>query len=206
MRPVDGRGDRGCGPSYPTWQTLNVSECREHAGIQVVKEVAVKGPGAWRVVGIKGYHHTPARGDQDGITYCPREALAVDLDDLELVTVQMHRMRHPGPVDHHQLDPFSVGDRQWRDIRGPGDVVERPDVFRHVAGQVYRVNAVGLARLQRLGRAQAALEIERQSRRGPAGRLRNARDIRTAGRQHDAGLPAFAFHQSEDRISGGLSG
>jgi len=50
-------------------------------------------------------------GHQDGVAHRTGEALAVDLDDLELVTVQVHRMGHPGAVDHDQLHPLARGDR-----------------------------------------------------------------------------------------------
>jgi hypothetical protein len=59
----------------------------------MVKEVAVKGLAA-RIIGIEGDYDTSGRRDQNSIAHRTREALTVDLDNLELVTVQMHRMRH----------------------------------------------------------------------------------------------------------------
>ena len=75
-------------------ERLRVTKGRKHAGVEVVEQMAVEGPPA-RIIGVKGDHHTPARRNQDSVAHCPREALAVDLDDLELVAVQMHRCGIP---------------------------------------------------------------------------------------------------------------
>jgi hypothetical protein len=57
-------------------------------------------PGA-RVIGIKGDDDTPAGRHQDGVAHRARKSLPVDFDNLEFMTVQMHRMRHTGLVHEH---------------------------------------------------------------------------------------------------------
>src|ERR1700751_5276604 len=76
---------------------LDVAKRRKHASIQVIEQMAVEGPEA-RVVGIERDDHSPARWNQHGISHRPGEAPPVNLDDLKLVTVQVHRVRHPGLV------------------------------------------------------------------------------------------------------------
>ena len=85
--------------------------------------MAVKRPEA-RIVGIECDNHTAAWRHQHGVAYRAGKALSINLDDLELVPVQMHRMWHSGLVDHHQLHPFAFGDWQRRDLGGPGDIVD----------------------------------------------------------------------------------
>src|SRR4051794_29940556 len=109
--------------------------------------MAMKGPGP-RIVGIEGNHHAAVRGHQYRIADRTREPHPIDLDDLELVSVQMHRMRHRYPVDYDQLNPFALGQRERWNILIPGDVVNRPNVTRHLAGQVQPVYAVRLALFQ----------------------------------------------------------
>jgi len=46
----------------------------------------VKGPEP-RIVGIEGYDHPPARRDQYGVAHGAGKALAIDLNDLEFMTV-----------------------------------------------------------------------------------------------------------------------
>jgi len=122
------------------------------------------------------------------------------------VPVQVHRMRHSCLIDHYQLYAFVLGDRQWRDILVPRDVVDRPDVARHVPGQVQRVHTVCLMWFQWLGCAQLALEIKRQSGRWRAGGLGDAGYCRAAGGQHDAGPASVAFQHGEHRMGGRLAG
>jgi hypothetical protein len=73
--------------------------------------MTVEGPKSW-IIGVKSDHDAPARWHQYGIAHGAGKALAVDLDDLEFVTVQVHRMRHAGLVDEDQLDPLAIRDRQ----------------------------------------------------------------------------------------------
>jgi hypothetical protein len=87
---------------------LDVTKSREHPGVQMVEQVAVEGPEA-RIVGVKGHHHASARRHQHCVAHRPGEALAVDLDDLEFMPMQMHRMRHRRLVDQYELDTLSVG-------------------------------------------------------------------------------------------------
>ena len=69
--------------------------------------MAVKGPET-RVVGVEGHHYTPTRRDQHGVAHRAGETLTVDLDDLEFMAVQMHRMRHPCLVHHNKLDTLPL--------------------------------------------------------------------------------------------------
>ena len=86
------------------------------------------------------------------------------------------------------------------------DVVERPAIAGHVAGEVEGVPAIGLARLERRHRAQPALQIERERRRSHGGRIGDARDRRISGTQDDAGLFVFALEHRQHRIARGGAG
>src|SRR3954466_3038233 len=68
----------------------DVSKGREHPGVQMVEQMAVEGPKAW-IIGVEGDHHALLRGHQHRVAHCAGEAFPVDLDDLELVPVQVHR-------------------------------------------------------------------------------------------------------------------
>jgi hypothetical protein len=107
---------------------VDVPKRREHAGIEMVEKMTVEGPGA-RIIGVEGDGDPATRSDQHRVAYCPGEAPPVNLDDLKLVTVQVHRVRHPGLVYEDQLDALASGDRQWRNLRGPYDIVDRPNIF-----------------------------------------------------------------------------
>src|SRR6516162_1902783 len=99
--------------------------------------MTMEGPGAG-IIGVKGDDHSAIWCDQHSVTYCSGKALPVNLDDLKLVTMQVHRVRHPRLVHEDQLDALAFGDRQRRNVWGPRDIVDRPDVFCHVASQVDR--------------------------------------------------------------------
>jgi len=62
----------------------DIPECREHTCVEVVQQMTVEGPQA-RVVSVEGYHHSPTRWHEYGVAHRAWEALAVDLDDLELM-------------------------------------------------------------------------------------------------------------------------
>jgi len=72
--------------------------------------MTVEGPQA-RVVSVEGYHHSPTRRHEYGVAHRAREALAVDLDDLELMAMQMHRMGHSSLVDEtiSTRSPLAIG-------------------------------------------------------------------------------------------------
>src|SRR5947207_11381721 len=91
MPPPDVRGGRDYRSRCRAHWTLNVPKRRKHAGVEVVEQMAMKRPGSRGVVGIKGDDDAPPGWDEHSIAHCPREALAVDLDDLELVAVQIDR-------------------------------------------------------------------------------------------------------------------
>ncbi|OLB77954.1 MAG: hypothetical protein AUI16_04920 [Alphaproteobacteria bacterium 13_2_20CM_2_64_7] len=59
------------------------------------------------------------------------------------------------------------------------------------------MDAVGLARLERLERAQPAFQIERERGRRHLGGVGDACDRRITGAQDDARLLVFAFEQRE---------
>src|ERR1700689_4538250 len=113
------------------------------------------------------------------------------------MSVQMHRVRHRRLIDEEKLDPLALRNWQRRRLLGPGDVVERPDIAGHVAGEVERVPAIGLARLERRYRPQPAFEIKRERRRSHGGRVGDAHDRRVAGPQDDARLFVLALEDGQ---------
>jgi hypothetical protein len=60
-----------------------------------------------RIVRIKGNHHTAARRHKNRVAYCTGEPFAVNLNDLELVPVQVHGMRHLRLVYKDELNALS---------------------------------------------------------------------------------------------------
>ena len=168
----------------------------------MIEQVAVQRPIAW-IVGVEGHGHAAIRGDQDGVAHRAGEAIAVDVDHLKLVPVQMHRMGHRRLVDEHELDPLALRDGQGRNVLVPDDIVDRPYVSSHFAGQVERVDTVSLPLRKRLCGAQTPLEIERQRRRSGRRQVGNTGDCPLAGDEHDSGLPALTFELSKHRIGAG---
>ncbi len=130
----------------------------------------------------------------------PRESDAVDLDDLELMLVQVHRTGHRRPVHHDEFDSLALRHGQGRNILVPGDTIDRPHVPSHFAGQVEVMDAIRLARGERLSRAEASLEIERQRRRWRVRLIRDAGDLPISGDQHDPRAVALALQHGEHRI------
>ncbi len=63
------------------------------------------------IVGIEGDDDPAAGRDQHGVAHRAGKALAVDLDDLKFVPVQVHRVRHPRLVDEDELDALARCER-----------------------------------------------------------------------------------------------
>jgi hypothetical protein len=62
----------------------------------VIGDVAVQLPLAG-IAGVERDPHALARPDHDRVAQGPHERLIADPKHLEMVAVQVHRMRHPGP-------------------------------------------------------------------------------------------------------------
>jgi hypothetical protein len=71
------------------------------------------GPQSW-IVRIECHDDTRLWRHQHGVAHRAGETLAVDLDHLKLVSVQMHRVGHGRPVLEHQLNALTLGDWQRR--------------------------------------------------------------------------------------------
>jgi len=78
----------------------------------------VKCPIPW-IVGVEGDRYPAPGSDKDGVAHCAGEAIAVDLDHLEFMPMQMHWMGHRRLVDEHELDPLALRDRQGRNVLVP---------------------------------------------------------------------------------------
>src|SRR5947207_12249882 len=100
MPPPDVRGGRDYRSRCRAHWTLDVPKRRKHAGVEVVEQMAMKRPGSRGVIGIKGDDDATPGRDEHSVAHCAGEPVTVDLDDLELVAVQMHRVRHSGLIDH----------------------------------------------------------------------------------------------------------
>jgi len=116
-----GLGDRGAlGPrqrsiavvilSAASISDSNITQRREHAGFEVVEEMAVERPESW-IIGVERYDDPAAGRHQHGVAHRPGEAFAIDLNDLKLMPVQVHGMRHRGAVGEDELDPFALCER-----------------------------------------------------------------------------------------------
>ena len=62
------------------------------------------------IVGIERDRHGCVRRHEDRIAHGSRERYPVDGGDLEMMTVQVHRMRHHRCVSHRDLDPLAFPD------------------------------------------------------------------------------------------------
>ena len=90
--------------------------------------------------GVKGDRHAASCRHQHSVAHGAAQSFAVNSNDLEVVSVEMHRMRHRGPVDEGQLNAFALPDFQ-RDVRPVHRTVEHPDVARRF-GDGNRVPAI----------------------------------------------------------------
>src|SRR3954454_5146218 len=104
-------------------ERLDVSKRCEHAGVQMIEQMAVEGPET-RIISVKGHHHTLARRHQHRVTHRAGKAFSRDLDDLELMPLQVHWMRNQCLVHDDQLDTLSFSEPQWRNILVPGNVID----------------------------------------------------------------------------------
>ena len=111
-------------------------------------------------------------------------------------------MRHRGLVHHDEFHPLALGYRKRRRVLRPRHIVDRPDVARHVAGQIDRVHTVRLAVSQGRDGPQSALQIQRQCGRWLRRHIWDARNCPGAGRQHDAGLSRCALQNGEHGVGG----
>ena len=107
-----------------------------------------------RIIRVESNGHGRFWRNQHGIPHGASESVAVDRDDLERMTMQMHGMRHHGLIDEHKLHPFALGDHEGRDILVPGHIVDGPLVALHRSRQIDRVRPVRLAIRQWLDGSQ----------------------------------------------------
>ena len=103
----------------------------------------MEGPPA-RIVRVERDNDLPHRSDEDCIPHGAGNPHPVNLHDLELVPVQVHRVRHHRLVREYKFDPLTFGNGERGHILRPDDIVDRPDIFRHVAGQIEPVRPVCL--------------------------------------------------------------
>ena len=63
-----------------------------------------------RVIGVERNDHLAHRGDQDGVAHGAVEASAVDADNLEMMAMQVHGMRHHRVVHQFEFNALAAND------------------------------------------------------------------------------------------------
>ena len=69
--------------------------------------------------GIIGVERDPDRSHrrhQNGVAHRPREFASVERSHLEMMTVEVHRMRHHRPVLHFDNDALTLSDDRAVDV------------------------------------------------------------------------------------------
>src|SRR5438552_7869294 len=93
------------------------------------------------IVSIKSDGHLRTRRNKKGIAQGTRYLFAVDFYNLEIVTMQMHRVSHVSRDSEGDSDSFAALYIQRLAI-GIGSFVDRPDIGRHVSAKCCRQGAV----------------------------------------------------------------
>ena len=105
----------------------------EHADGRVVEDVAVKSPDPG-IIGVENHFDRGFRRDNHGVAERALNFSPIDLRYLDIVTMQMHRMRHPRVISEYNFDALIFFHIETISIRING-VVNRPVIFRHVPAQ-----------------------------------------------------------------------
>jgi hypothetical protein len=71
--------------------------------------MAVEGPDACEVC-IEAHRDLRARRDSDRILKCAGDLLAVNFQDLNVMAMQVHRVRHAGVIGNIDLHAFTDSD------------------------------------------------------------------------------------------------
>lgn len=108
------------------------------------------------------------------------ESLSADVDDLEVVPVEVHRVRHHRHVAHDDLDPFSFTDAKAVAALNP------PVVAAHAACQPEFEPTVGRTRGKRCVGCQPLFELETDERAGFRPARCDLGDLGTGRRKDDA--------------------
>src|SRR5262249_16367102 len=87
----------------------DVAQGDEHPGVEVVEQMAMDCPKPG-IISVEGDHNPAPRRHQHGVAHRAGKALAVDLDHLKFVSVQVHRMLHRRLVDEDELAALALGD------------------------------------------------------------------------------------------------
>src|SRR6516162_4017835 len=95
--------------SYAAVAPSDIAQGGEHPGLEVVEQMAMQRPKPG-IVGVEGDHDPAPRRDQHRVAHRAGKALAVDLDHLKFVPVQVHRVLHPRLVDEDKLDALALCD------------------------------------------------------------------------------------------------
>src|SRR5205823_5578261 len=86
------------------------------------------------IVSIKSDGHSRTWRNHERITQGTGYLFAVDFYNLEIVTMQMHRVSHVGRDTEGNSDAFVVPDIERLTI-GIGSAVDRPNIGRHVSAK-----------------------------------------------------------------------
>src|SRR5580700_8617601 len=110
-----------------------VSENGEHAYRRVIEDVAMKSPNPG-VVSIENHFDRRFSRNDECVPESSLDFSSIDLDDLNIVTVQMHRVTHAGVIPKYDLDALIFFYIETISIRISG-AIDRPIIFRHVAAE-----------------------------------------------------------------------
>ena len=143
-----------------------IAQARHHAGGHVVEVVAVQRPIAG-IVGVEGDRHAVHRRDEHGVTHGACNPPPPQSHDLEVMAVQMHRVRHHGAVEEGQLDPRARGDLERCALGTPAAAKPRAPTRRETHN-THRLPAAGrpsLAALPFACRCDRPDQLDRPSTR-----------------------------------------
>src|ERR1700683_1331972 len=115
----------------------------------------------------------------------------------------MHRVGHRRLVDEDELDTLALGYGKGRNVLVPRDVIDRPDIAGHFAGEAQGMDAVGLAGGQWLLGSAGAVEIERGRRGRRFCRAGDSAARSAACDQDDSSLLTLALELGENWIGAG---
>jgi hypothetical protein len=82
-----------------------VFENGEHAYRHVIEDVAMESPNP-RVVSVENHFARRFRRNHESVPESSLDFGSIGLHDLNIVTVQMHRVTHAGVIPKYDLDPL----------------------------------------------------------------------------------------------------
>jgi len=154
------------------------------------------------IVGVEGDRNATTRRNPDRVTHSAGKTSAIDCNDLEMMTVQVHRVAHGGAVDDLDLDAFALCHAQ-RFMIAMSRAVKLPEIARPFSDD-QSVPPVRVPWLYWILGLQSLLQVEANRRRSVIALALQPCKGAVPGREDNTRTGPLAFPQCQDGPGAGF--